>query len=274
MIPDAIEHEKAPSFLDCQTVFQEIARNCVGQLQTHRKSAIASDPDAIHSMRIALTELRATAIFFPMTSDDAWHGIKKELRWLNRALGRARNHDVTVNYARRKLYRRWARPSRRSLMRARGKSHRRLSRKLNSARYDQLIKRINEWISNGRWLLSEQSIRCKRVDIYAGARLRGSRTVIFREGQHLRRLHPKELHRLRIRCKHYRYVVTALQSFRIPLTHQDLMFRDTAKHVQSALGDLRDLKRLREAAHGRPPGYRRSKRKLVQRAENSLQPSG
>jgi hypothetical protein len=36
------------------------------------------------------------------------------------------------------------------------------------------------------------------------------------------------------------------------------------------LGDLRDLKRLRRVAPKRPPGYRKSKRKFIQRAENAF----
>jgi hypothetical protein len=43
-----------------------------------------------------------------MVTDAAWPPIRNELRWLNAALGIARDQDVTANYARRKRYRRWA----------------------------------------------------------------------------------------------------------------------------------------------------------------------
>jgi CHAD domain-containing protein len=101
--------ESAPSALDCQAAFQSIAKSCINLIQDHRQAAIAADPEAIHIMRMELTRLRAAVLFFsPMTDNDAWPGINKELRWLNSALGRARDHDVTANYARRKRYRRWA----------------------------------------------------------------------------------------------------------------------------------------------------------------------
>jgi CHAD domain-containing protein len=85
--------------LDCQAAFQSIANSCVNLIRDHRKAAIAADPEAIHPMRIELTRLRAAVLFFsPMTKDGAWPGINKELRWLNSALGKARDHDVTDDY--------------------------------------------------------------------------------------------------------------------------------------------------------------------------------
>ena len=74
-------------------------------------------------------------------------------------------------------------------------------------------------------------------------------------------LHRNQLHRLRIRCKRYRYVVGALQSLGVTIARQELKFNDIAKRVHAALGDLRDLKRLWRAAQKRPPGFRKSKRK-------------
>ena len=81
-------------------------------------------------MRIEFTRLRAIVLFFsPMTKDVAWLRLKKELRWLNSALGKARDHDVTMIYARRKRYRNWAKPVTRALVRAKEKSHRSLARR-------------------------------------------------------------------------------------------------------------------------------------------------
>ena len=256
--------------LDCQTAFQKIANSCVDQLQAHRKTATVGDPDAIHKMRMALTRLRAATLFFPMTNDDAWRRIKKEMRWLNTALGRARDHDVTMSYARHKLYRHWAKPSRSSLTRSRNKSHRQLSRKLAAARYDDLITAVKEWIENGPWLAFGQSARFEGINAYSRAHLQAWRTMLSYEGRHLRDLHQKRLHRLRIRCKHYRYIVAALQSLGVIIARQDLSFSKTAERVHDALGDLRDLKRLRSAAHNRPPGYRTSKRKLIRRAAKAF----
>ena len=252
----------------CQAAFQSIAKNCIRLIRTHRKAAIAADPEAIHSMRIELTRLRAAVLFFSlMTDDDAWPGIEKELRWLNAALGKARDHDVTTSYAERKRYRRWARSSRQAMLRAQREVDRKLSKKLSSDRYVRLIATINHWIADGPWLQTDRSIRSEQVDAYANARLRAWREVISREGRRIRTLHRKQRHRLRIRCKRYRYVIAALHALGVTIARQDVKFMEIAKRVHGALGDLRDLKRLRRVAHGRPPGYRNSKKKLLLRAK-------
>jgi CHAD domain-containing protein len=135
--------ESAPVLLDCQTVFQRIAKDCVRLIQNSRKLAAAAAPDAIHSMRIELTRLRAAILFFsPMTDDAVWPEIRKELRWLNLALGKARDCDVTANYAQGTRYRFWSRSRGRALLRARDKGHRNLAKKLSSARYNSLIRAL------------------------------------------------------------------------------------------------------------------------------------
>jgi CHAD domain-containing protein len=258
----------APTTSDCQAAFQRIAKSCVKLMQHHRNAAIAGDPDAIHRMRIALTQLRAAVLFFsPMTDDGVWTEIDKELHWLNSALGKARDNDVTANFARRKRYRRWARSSLRAMVRAQREADRRLGKKLASTRYAHLMARVNHWIANGPWLINDRSVRSKNVATYAQARLRAWRVAISREGRHLRILHRKPLHVLRIQCKRYRYVTAALHSLGATITTQDLKFSETAKQVHAALGDLRDLTRLRKVAQRKPPGYRKNKRNLLQRAE-------
>jgi CHAD domain-containing protein len=260
-----------PSAPDCQTAFQSIATSCVNLIQHHRKAAIAADPEALHSVRIELTRLRAAVLFFsPMTDDDAWPEIKKELRWLNSALGKARDQDVTVSYSRRKRYRRWARNSRRAIMQVERKLDRKLNKTLASVRCNGLMTALNDWIANGPWLKADRSVRCEHADAFAQAKLKAWRQEVSREGQHLRDLRRKELHHLRIRCKRYRYVVAALQSLGISIARQELKFADVAKRVHGALGDLRDLRRLRRVAQERPPGYRKSKAKFIQIAEKSL----
>jgi CHAD domain-containing protein len=259
--------------LDCQTAFQAIARSCVTLIQDNRKAAIAADPEAIHIMRIELTRLRAAVIFFsPMTDDDAWPKLDKALRRLNSALGTARNHDVTANYARRKRYRRWARSSRPTMTRAQAKVDRKLHKKLASSRYNRVMTTVEHWITDGPWLQNDRSVRLARVEGHIGPRLHVWRTGICRQGRHLRALHRKQLHRLRIQCKRYRYLVTTLQGLGVSIAKQDLKFLEIAKLVHGALGDLRDLKRLRRAAHDRPPGYRKNKRKLLQKAEKPFRP--
>jgi len=176
----------APFPADCQAVFQSIAKNCVNLNWDHRKAAITADPEAVHSMRIELTRLRAAVLFFSMTDDEAWPRINKELRWLNLALGKARDQAVTANYTRRKRYRRWAKGSRPAMLRVQRKVDHRLTKKLGSDRCIRLTTTVTHWIANGPWLQTGQSIRSENVDAYAKARVQTWREAISREGRDIR----------------------------------------------------------------------------------------
>jgi CHAD domain-containing protein len=263
--------DTASSLLDCQTAFQRIAKECVRLIQGNRRAAIASDPDAIHAMRMELTRLRAAVLFFSMVKDSAWPPIRNEIRWLNAALGKARDHDVTANYAQRKRYRRWAKDSHHPVLRERERAHRTLAAVLRSARYEGLMASLRHWIANGPWLQNGLAFRSQHVDVYSQGRLRVWRKKILQKGRHLRTLRRKELHRLRIQCKRYRYILTSLRALGVAIGQQDLAFAETTRMAHRTLGDLRDLKRFRKAVQGRPPGYRKNKRKLLQQAQKAFQ---
>jgi CHAD domain-containing protein len=233
--------------------------------------AIAADPEAIHTMRVELTRLRAAVLFFsPITDDVAWLGINQELRWLNSALGEARDDDVTASYLQRRRYHRWAKRHHRRLLRAQERSHQRLAKDLDSKRYDRLMFELSHWTTRGAWLSEGPPFRSEPVHIYAQARLHDWTVEISRAGQRLRALRPKELHHLRIECKRYRYVLAALQALGVIIGREELAFEKATRQAHQALGDLRDLKRLRNAAHDPPPGYRKKKRKLLQKAKKAF----
>jgi CHAD domain-containing protein len=261
----------APSLPDCQAAFQRIARNCLHLMQSSRRAAIAADPDAIHAMRMELTRLRAAVLFFsPMVKDTAWASIRHELRWLNAALGEARDHDVTTAYFRRKRYRAWAKSSRHRVLQARKTAHLALGDVLRSTRYERLMATLRHWISKGPWLLNDLAFRSEHVEVHSRALLRDWRKRISQKGRHLRTLRRTHLHRLRIQCKRYRYILASLQTLGVAIGKQDLAFADTARKVHQTLGDLRDLKRLRKTSRSRPPGYRKDKRKLLHQAQEAL----
>lgn len=256
---------------DCESAFRQIAEDCVREIHRDCKFAVTGDPDTIHNMRIALTRLNAAALFFsPAIDDVVWSHISEQLRWLNSALGKARDHDVTIDYARRKRYRGWAENSRRTLSRSQAKAHRQLAKKLGSARYRRLIAELNQWIEEQSSRQNRQPSRSDQIDVYSEARLRAWRNQICRQGRQLRSLRRKPIHRLRIRCKHYRYIVDDLRSLDIPISGQSLSFCKTAKRAHGGLGDLRDLRRLRRVVQHRLPGYRKQKRKMLLKIENSF----
>lgn len=257
--------------LNCRNAFRQMAQSCVRAIRRDRGSAIAGDPDAIHHMRIALTRLNAAALFFSLAINDvAWSRISEQLHWLNSTLGKARNRDVTMDYAKRRRYRGCAANSRRALSKSQAKAHRRLAKKLGSAQYRRLIAELNQWIERQSRRQARPLSRSDRIDAYTEARLRAWRNQMFRQARHLRSLRRKPLHLLRIRCKHYRYIVDSLRALGIPMSSQDLSFYKTAKQAHRVLGDIRDLKRLRGTVHCRLPGYRNQKRKQLQKVEDSF----
>lgn len=106
--------------------------------------------------------------------------------------------------------------------------------------------------------------------LFAETRLSKWQSAIEKLGRRLRKLSRKQQHRLRLKCKYYRYVIDSLLEFGAALPFQELLFRDVAKQVHAMLGDLRDLKRLKETGHGRPPGYRARKKKLLRAVKTAF----
>jgi CHAD domain-containing protein len=268
---------------DCATAFQEIARHCVATVKMHHDGACAcaGDAEAVHQIRVAFTRFRAAVSFFaPMTADAEWRHLKREIAWLNASLGAARDSDVMVAYARRKRYRAWAeRRTGQGLDQRQARDHRRLTRCLESRRFQGLIEAIAGWIERGPWLRrwerNGQDKPAKPLKAYCDRELNRWRRRLIRKGRHLETLRASRRHRLRIRSKRFRYMLEALTEI-VPIRDRD-QFRHVhrpAKRLQRALGDLRDFKRLarlgvsaEDGSPGKdPPRYRRHRKRLLREA--------
>ena len=269
--PPTANADSAQHIPDCLTPYRRIASNCWQAIESNREAAIAGNPEAVHRMRIELARLRAAARFFATIAGDAEQvNIDRQLRWLNSALGTARDRDVVVEYANRKRYRRRATHSRRTLLRSQRKTHRRLATKLDSARYRELAFELHHWILNRSAPDRRQAQDFGQLGTYCDRRLSEWRDEICRQGRRVRKLHRKPLHQLRILSKQYRYVVEALLDQDIPIRSEDFIFCESASCIHRTLGELRDLKLLGEAIGRSLPHYRKHKRKLIQRVEDLL----
>jgi CHAD domain-containing protein len=253
---------------DCSAIFREIAKDCVRAIRTNRQRAIAGDPEAVHTMRIELTRLRAAALFFqPWIPGTAWQPLNKELDWLNSVLGKARNLDVTIQYAERKRYQHWAKASRRELVRSQENAHRQLAKELRLARYNRLISELDRWLKRCPSRDAKKASALNHVNEFCEKRLRAWRDELSNQGRHVGTIGRKQQHQLRIQSKNYRYVVESLLNLNVPLSREDFAFCETAKDIHQALGDLRDLRRLRKSVCRRPPRYRKQTRKLKRRVK-------
>ena len=263
---------------DCATAFQKIGLDCVAKVRLHQSSACAGDAEAVHQMRVAITRLRAAVSFFaPITVDEEWRRLKKELTWLNASLGAARDSDVVVEYAGRKRYQAWAqRMIGPDIDVHQTRDHRRMVRCLLSLRFHDLVEAMSGWIGGGPWLRRwERKARRKparALKAYSERELNRWRQRLIRNGRRLKALNASDRHRLRIRAKRFRYMIDALTGI-VPVFDRGEFHhvQSPAKRLQRTLGDLRDLQRFAKPAlsaegdhsgEQRPPGYRWQRQKL------------
>ena len=267
---------------DCAAAFQEIALDCVADIRAYHRRACAGDAEAVHQVRVAITRLRAAVLFFePIAVDTEWPRLKKEIVWLNDALGATRDDDVMAAHARRKQYRAWSRGMiGEHIAERRGRDHRRLVRCLRAVRFQNLIAALSGWVRHGRWLARwERAVRdepAEPLHVYGERELNRWCKRLIRKGRHLETLGASRRHRLRIRAKRLRYMLEALTGIATILGDEKYRrLHRSARRLQSALGDLRDLDRFADLAapasaaddseqgKSRPPGYRRNKKKLL-----------
>ncbi|MEO8317118.1 MAG: CHAD domain-containing protein [Bradyrhizobium sp.] len=270
---------------DCAAAFQRIALDCIAGIRAHHRRACAGDAEALHQVRVAITRLRAVVLFFePIVVDTEWPSLKKEIGWVNDALGAARDDDVMAAHARRKQYRVWSRGAiGEHLAERRRRDHRRLVRCLRAARFQNLIAALSGWVRHGRWLARwERAVRYEPPEplhVYGERELNRWRKRLIRKGRHLKTLGGFRRHRLRIRAKRLRYMLEALADIvAIRGGEKYRRLHRSARRLQSVLGDLRDLDRFADLAalasaaddseqgKSRPPGYRRDKDKLLRAA--------
>ena len=274
----ADDPKRAAAGMDCATAFQAVARDCLARMQMQYSGTLAGDAEALHQMRVAISRLRASVAFFaPMTSDAEWPKLKKELAWLHAMLGDARDADVVAALAQRKQYRDWAADSDADSRRNHDRLYRRVVAGLRSARFRRLMDALLRWIERGPWLARRDGDMQRRRpgarEACCERKLERWRTRLIRKGHRLETMGSKRRHRFRIKVKRYRYALEALGDICAPAVRDRLRrLLKPAKRLQGALGDLRDLQRLRRvgAASRRPPGYRRQKKRLLAAARAAL----
>lgn len=258
---------------DCATAFQAIARDCLARMAARRSGIVAGEVEAVHQMRIAIARLRAAVAFFASaTFDAAWPQLKQELAWLHALLGDVRDADVTAALAHRRRYREWAARAGVQDAGERETLHRRVAAGLRSARFRRLMAALSQWVERGPWMTRQGGVAL--LEPYRRRRLARWHARLVRKGRDLAGMGARRRHRLRLRAKRYRYVLEALGDI-CPAKERATLQRlhRPVKRLQQALGDLRDLQRLRHvgaASSGRPPGYRRRKKRLMKAAHAAL----
>lgn len=231
--------------MPCDTAFRVVARRHLLRLAENHAATCKGDEDALHQMRVALTQLRTCILFFsPMVEDPNRAHIRDELKWLNRELGAVRDLDVTIRRIeatrRAKDLPRFA-----SWKDKRIQGHRALARILQSARYRRLIESTCKWIESGSWSrrTDETSAQARMAPIlvYALHKLSRWEKRLLKKSRKLYGLNPVKRHRLRLLNKKLNYAIGSCQDL---FADKRFSKHETAlKHLRKAqryLGQLND----------------------------------
>jgi CHAD domain-containing protein len=230
----------------CAQAFRAVAGDCLAAIERLRAAAAADDPDALHQMRIQLTRLRATIAFFaPMLAGAELRRLKRELRWLNRRLGAARDIDALVARQTRGGGRPLSVDQQIALDRKWLDGHARLRKALNGSRHARLLRDLTTWIGQGNWSRKPDAEQTALLDEPVGARsarvLRGWHDRLAGRGRKLHRLGDAKLHRLRLKTKRLRYAIAdfgAAAPGRSPAWAARM--EEQLRRAQRVLGDLND----------------------------------
>ncbi|HEY4203702.1 MAG TPA: CHAD domain-containing protein [Xanthobacteraceae bacterium] len=264
--------------MDCATAFQLIARECLAKMDAQRLGTIAGDAEALHQMRVAISQFRAAVAFFaPMTSDATMAKRESELEWVYAILGDARDADVMAALIRRKRYRKWAQQVGARDPKERDRLYRLVVACMRSARFQRLTGALSRWVERGPWLTRQDQDAQRRKEMLLTTsrqpKLKRWHASLVRKGRGLASMGDKSRHRFRLKGKRYRYVLESLSAICPPSDRAQLRrLQQPMKDLQRALGDLRDLQRLRHigTSPSRPPGYRKHKKELLAEAREAF----
>jgi len=222
---------------------------CLSHLLANRQAARSiEDPEGVHQLRVAVRRSRsALGLFRASLAREPTRVLRRELRWLGRALSPARDQDVfcveTLPGVRAAL------PEAPGLARLcweaelrRLAAHDIAREALDAERLEYLVLRFDRYVRGGEWRLDlapKKTRRLARPARRAAARLLDER---FGEVRLLERpfsqLSADELHALRIRVKRLRYAT----DFLAPL-YSGRAVRRFAKRLrvlQDSLGRIND----------------------------------
>ena len=245
-----------PPDASCTEAFRAIARNCLRQIIVNEPGTSASQPEALHQMRIGLRRLRAAiALFEDIVAGDERDRIVEELRWITGELGPARELDVFAADVLPLLSEEHADPeavaaTQREFEERHAAAYARARGSVRSDRFRGALLDLAEWVEVGAWADDEdedddedETRNDRPVKELIKDELALLRKPIKRRGAKLADLGVGALHKLRIRAKRLRY---ATEFFAGTFAGDKARTRRAEslaalKDLQDALGGLNDL---------------------------------
>ena len=247
--------------------FRTIAQSCVRHFADNADAVRASDPEAIHQMRVGLRRLRAAiSVFAKLLPEARTERIKAELKWLTDELAPAREIDVFVQteihpLAGNVVPRRASKALEEQFVAKRDTAFARARRTVDSARFRVLLLEVLEWIEGSHDHFSDQASAAARK--FANDVLHRRVRKVLKQGKLLARLSMRQRHKVRIRVKKIRYAVEFFESLFSKRRRKTLdRLSKHLKKIQDALGSLNDFNAHRRmaaaAALHAPPKNRRA----------------
>jgi CHAD domain-containing protein len=233
---------------------REIHRKLLGSMLANQEGLVRDwDMEFLHDFRVAIRRARSAisqikGVFPPTASQH----LGKELRWLGRRTGPARDMDVYLfripgyreslpDGADKDLA-----PLVRLLQEKKATEHKRLQRCLRSARYRHLVE---DWdaFANGDVAAEECGPNAQRAiaSVASETIWRAFGRVLEKGGGIGPRTPARALHRLRIDCKKLRYLITFFRSL-YPAEDLNPIVKEL-KTLQDHLGEFNDLQVQQEA---------------------------
>jgi inorganic triphosphatase YgiF len=262
----ALVEDRAPGFvkagrarlepdLTAGAAFVELAHNCLDQIRGNHPGVLdGHEPEAVHQMRVGVRRLRALiAAYRAFLTEAAQDFMREELRWLQQALGAARDWHVFAD----ETLRRAAAflPAEAGLARLMESAQRCESealedsrQSLTSPRFTTLLLRFELLLHNGDWTAPAPD-GGEPLDRPVGEFAAG---LLDEQYQRLRKFGGKDaaldaeedLHRLRIQAKKMRYLGEFFRSLSSKKAAKD--FLSHLAELQEILGTVQDVSVGRE----------------------------
>jgi triphosphatase len=237
---------------NCQAVFQAIARACLRQIIVNQTLARDGDSEGLHQTRVGLRRLRAAiSLFGSMLPDPQSGTVKRELKWITRELGPARELDVFIKKVMPAIAGKSHQPGiatlTRDLRRRRREALNRSRAAIASERFRALILDSAAWIETGDWTNNAddlvRALRDQPIATAAVGEMNRRRKKILKRGARLIDLDPLHRHRIRIEAKKLRYACQFLGGifFGKKTARQRKELLSALEQLQDTLGDLNDI---------------------------------
>jgi len=245
-VQDTVSHAKASPLIlaanaTSEDAFSAIISACLSHATANQPAVLAGQSEGVHQMRVAFRRLRSGLKLFrrliPRTASTGW---VTEIRWLNSALGPARDWDVFLEGGLGPLLARF--PHKRSLRLFRATAERvrqahygALRAALADPRYPQLLSGLATWLEQCAWRAAldaaQRHALTKPVLAFATPHLDRAQRRVIQPGERFVTLDAAQRHALRIRIKELRYALDFFAS---------LYAAPTVKSYLGALSQLQD----------------------------------